>query len=414
DAVAKANGFTVVYAEGTDFGEGRHAWNTGHLLRRQVRDADDIAYFDALIDRLVADHGADPARVFMTGGSNGGMMTFVYAATRPERLAAAAPVIASMFSFDTVPSVPLPMLIINGAQDDEVPLEGGMSKNALVRSGQATPFKAVRDVVDFWVKANRSKREGVVSVKGTVTTTTHAATQGGAVTEFVLDSEGGHGWPGTKSRREGNAPIRAFKGADRVWQFFADKQRGGSKAAGDGAGKGAGAAAGAESKPTSPLFSVEVIDFPELADASRGAPGGGRKVPIKVHMPAGKGPFPVVVVSHGAGGDRDTHFGQAQDLAAHGYAVLCLEHVGSNRDRLKQGFRPMKNLDAMIRDADEVLARPKDFSFAIDCAQRWNQTHEKLKGKLDLDRVGAMWHSFGAFTTMVVCGMRPALDWLTP
>ncbi|MFM7807383.1 MAG: esterase, partial [Planctomycetota bacterium] len=67
DAVAKASGFTAVYAEGTDFGEGRHAWNTGHLLRRQVRDADDIAYFDALIDRLVADHGADPARVFMTG-----------------------------------------------------------------------------------------------------------------------------------------------------------------------------------------------------------------------------------------------------------------------------------------------------------------------------------------------------------
>ena len=45
DPVAKKNGFIAVYAEGTAFGavEGRHAWNTGHLLRRQVRDADDIA-----------------------------------------------------------------------------------------------------------------------------------------------------------------------------------------------------------------------------------------------------------------------------------------------------------------------------------------------------------------------------------
>ena len=74
----------------------------------------------------------------------------------------------------------------------------------------------------------------------------------------------------------------------------------------------------------------------------------------------------------------------------------------------------MKNLDAMIRDADEVLARPKDVSFAIDRASEWNATHEKLKGRLDLARVGAMGHSFGAFTTMVVCGMRPALDWLEP
>lgn len=72
DPVATANGFMAVYAEGTAFGavDGRHAWNTGHLLRRQVRDADDIAYLDVLIDRLIADHGANPARIFMTGGSN--------------------------------------------------------------------------------------------------------------------------------------------------------------------------------------------------------------------------------------------------------------------------------------------------------------------------------------------------------
>jgi predicted dienelactone hydrolase len=74
----------------------------------------------------------------------------------------------------------------------------------------------------------------------------------------------------------------------------------------------------------------------------------------------------------------------------------------------------MKNLDAMIRDAEEVLTRPKDVRFAIDQAQRWNESNEALKGKLDLDHVGVMGHSFGAFTTMVVCGMRPALDWLVP
>ena len=393
DPVAKANGFMAVYAEGTAFGavDGRHAWNTGHLLRRQVRDADDIAYLDGLIDRLIADHGADPARIFMTGGSNGGMMTFVYAVKRPERLAAVAPVVASMFSFDAVPKVPLPILIINGAKDEEVPLAGGMSANALVRAAQATPFKPVREVVDFWVKANRSKSEGAAKTEGSVTTTTYAAGDGGAVTEFIVDRDGGHGWPGAPSRRDGNAPIMAFRGAERVWEFFAGKSR---------------------STPTPAVAAprtVEVIEFPNLVDSAR-----NRRVPIKVHAPSSDGPCPVIVLSHGAGGDWDTHFAQAQDLAANGYVVLCLEHVGSNRERLTNGFRPMKNLDAMIRDADEVLARPKDVSFAIDRASEWNATHEKLKGSLDLARVGAMGHSFGAFTTMVVCGMRPALDWLEP
>jgi poly(3-hydroxybutyrate) depolymerase len=225
DDVARKHRFMVVYGEGTEFRDGMHGWNTGFLLRRQVRDADDIAYLDAVIDTVIRDHGADPERIFMTGASNGGMMTFIYGLARPRRLAAIAPVVATMFSFDTAPDVPLPVLVINGAKDREVPLEGGMSSNALVRRAQAAPFKPVREVVDFWVKVNQSKPEGDAVVDGTVTTTTYAAGPGGAVTEFVLDAAGGHGWPGSPPRWMGGAPITAFHGADRVWRFFADKSR---------------------------------------------------------------------------------------------------------------------------------------------------------------------------------------------
>ena len=180
---------------------------------------------------------------------------------------------------------------------------------------------------------------------------------------------------------------------------------------------------------------VETIEFPDLTDTSRPAttPGGpdsplerlrerrhadaataGRKVPIKVHLPAGGGPYPVVILSHGAGGDWDTHYAQAQHLASHGYAVLCLEHVGSNRERLTQGLKLRQNIDAMIHDANEFMARPRDVSFAIDRATEWNTSHARLRGKLDIHKVGVMGHSFGAYTTMACCGMRPALEWLVP
>ncbi|MFY7951159.1 MAG: alpha/beta hydrolase family esterase, partial [Armatimonadaceae bacterium] len=174
DALARKEGFLVAYAEGTRFGaEGlsQYAWNTGYLLRRQVRDSDDIAYFDTLIERLIREHGADPKRIYMTGGSNGGMMTYVYAVKRPEKLAAAAPMVASMFSFDSVPKTPLPILIINGAKDDEVPIGGGMSKNPIVRRAQAEPFKPLDDVVQFWVKANQADSKPTTIVRGSVTTT---------------------------------------------------------------------------------------------------------------------------------------------------------------------------------------------------------------------------------------------------
>lgn len=186
-------------------------------------------------------------------------------------------------------------------------------------------------------------------------------------------------------------------------------------------------------------LTVETLEFPNLVDAKRSesesatprprlfprlrhsripaentSTGRQRHIPIKVHLPATGGRHPIIVVSHGAGGNWDTHYAQAQHLASHGYAVLCLEHVGSNTDRLKSGVRLMDNLNKMIRDANEVLGRPKDVSFAIDRAEEWNTSHEKLRGRLNVGRVGVMGHSFGAYTSMVICGMRPALDWLEP
>ncbi len=226
DGVARAEGFMVVYAEGTSIaGDERHAWNTGYLLRRQVQDADDIAYFDALIDRLTGEHGADPERIFMTGGSNGGMMTFVYAVARAERLAAIAPVVSAMFTFDQRPAVPLPILMINGAKDEEVPLEGGMSRNPLVRRAQEAPYKPLAEIVEFWVESNRSAATPQVQRQGTLTTTVHEAGADGAQTISIVDSAGGHGWPGTRARRQGNQPITSFSGAERIWEFFRDQRR---------------------------------------------------------------------------------------------------------------------------------------------------------------------------------------------
>jgi predicted dienelactone hydrolase len=157
-------------------------------------------------------------------------------------------------------------------------------------------------------------------------------------------------------------------------------------------------------------LTTRTIEFADLSDAAR----GGRRVPVKVHVPQWTGPFPVVVVSHGGGGNWDANYAQARHLASHGYVVLALEHVASNTDRLRQGMRFGANLKAMTRDASEVLGRPRDVTFALDQAQQWNQSHPELKGVFDMTRVAALGHSFGAYTVLAVCGARPALDWLEP
>ena len=155
------------------------------------------------------------------------------------------------------------------------------------------------------------------------------------------------------------------------------------------------------------------IDFPDLRDEAH----AGRPVPIKLHLAAttaAAGALPIVILSHGAGGSRDANFAQAHHLASYGYAVLAVEHPGSGTARLLEGGRYAANLNAMTRDAAEVLGRPLDVRFAIDMAERWNRNEPHLKGRLDLQRIGMLGHSFGAYTTLVACGARPLLDWLQP
>ena len=72
-ATADAHGFVVVYPDGLD--------RTWHYGRSEI---DDLAFVDALIDHLQATLGVDPARVYVTGMSNGGFFATYLACARPD------------------------------------------------------------------------------------------------------------------------------------------------------------------------------------------------------------------------------------------------------------------------------------------------------------------------------------------
>lgn len=166
-------------------------------------------------------------------------------------------------------------------------------------------------------------------------------------------------------------------------------------------------------------FNVTTFEFRGLKDAKR----NDRPVPIKVHCPEAAGPFPLVIISHGGAGNWDSNVTQATRLASHGYVVLCPEHVYSNTARVREYMRGrggrmrtrfMEALQRITTDPNAVLQRPRDISFAIDTALKWNASESPLKGKIIPDKIAVMGHSFGAYTTLVVCGARPILDYLEP
>lgn len=226
---AAKRGIVVVFAEGIEKG-----WNDGRpaISARDKRRAevDDVAFITALIDRLVADHGIDRRRVYLTGISNGGFMAQRYAIEESHRVAAAAAVTAQVAQAwaDRVPARPVPMLIMNGTEDPLVPYAGG----------QVTVFGEARgavlstaDSVVWWARHNRC--EGAPEVTALPDTDpdddTHATVErhgtcaDASEVLLVRIEGGGHTWPGGKQYLPRGMIGRAsgdVQGAAVIFDFF--------------------------------------------------------------------------------------------------------------------------------------------------------------------------------------------------
>lgn len=147
-------------------------------------------------------------------------------------------------------------------------------------------------------------------------------------------------------------------------------------------------------------YSIERLDFNGLTDPAR-----NRDVPTSVYFPRdAAGPFPLVLLSHGLGGDRSHYVYLAKHLARHGYVVAVPEHVGSS-SRLNIG-----QLATALVDMGECVARRDDLSFLIDEATQWNVLHPKLGGKIDLASIGVTGHSFGGGTAQWIGGAQLHMD----
>ncbi len=130
-----------------------------------------------------------------------------------------------------------------------------------------------------------------------------------------------------------------------------------------------------------------------------------RPVPVKIYSPAtGKGPFPVIVFSHGLGGSREGYEYLGRQWASQGYVAVHVEHLGSDTPALKKGGRVLKELREAAADPANALARPLDVRFVLDQLEKVNRGGSPLAHRLDLDRIGMAGHSFGAWTTLAVAG----------
>ena len=193
--------------------------------------ADDVDFIDALL-RWTADRfsdvtlSLDTARTFVTGPSNGGLMTYRLATELPDRVAAAAAFIANRPELSECPMAtdPIPVLIVNGTDDPLMPYDGGsiVGNRDTVASAEATR--------DYWVEVNRADTtertvtqlpdrdpdDGSIVVCENDPPTTDPVS---ARVRFCRVEGGGHIMPSIDHRLRGQQ-NHDVEGARLAWSFF--------------------------------------------------------------------------------------------------------------------------------------------------------------------------------------------------
>jgi polyhydroxybutyrate depolymerase len=205
-------------------------WNAGHCCGKAVEDDwNDVAFIESAIDGTCSQYAVDKRRIYMIGFSNGGMMTYRFAAERSSLLAAAASVsgaINSKASLDQpewrmpTPERPVPFVIMHGDSDKTVPFEGGRPLDR----ASTREYRSVSDAAAFWITANHSIRGpfredmfgGMVTIDSWMDSSNRNEVRVCRIRNW------GHKWPGGSFTRElsEDHPLKNFDAAQIIWRFF--------------------------------------------------------------------------------------------------------------------------------------------------------------------------------------------------
>ena len=184
------------------------------------RPTNDSLFLAALIDELMGAYDVDPLRVFMTGHSSGGFMSYSFAATHGEKVAAIGPV-AGLSMDRARPDAPVSVVSLHGTADRTVPYGRNRwgaasameSVERFAEHGECEPLPAEelpngRVRLDRWSNQETGIEVALYSIEG-----------------------GGHGWP--RSRR------RSVPATEVIWAFFEAHPRRPAEEEAEGEARGA-------------------------------------------------------------------------------------------------------------------------------------------------------------------------------
>ena len=244
--VADSEGVVLVVPNGTNPRDGdtrgdNQFW-LGARSAQEIEDRPppvDVRFITDLLDRIERRYPVDPARMYVSGASNGGLLTYRLLMQEPERFAAGAAFIANLPATDTdlqTPRIPRPLMITNGTEDRLMKWDGG----EIPMGGGRT--RSTEETVAWWLRVNHAadapRRTRYLPDRAPddecrLREVTWTPESGGAPVRLLAMEGGGHTLPSLRydlpdnfiARRIFGNVCRDAEGAVLAWEFMREFRR---------------------------------------------------------------------------------------------------------------------------------------------------------------------------------------------
>ena len=210
NTIASSENFIAVYPQGSLLNGITH-WNVGGWTVGSF--VDDISFIDLIIETVSDSYSINLHRIYSTGMSNGGYMSFLLACQLSEKIAAVASVTGSMTPqtfYSCQPQRAISVLQMHGTSDGVVPYGGNQAWTM-----------GINTVVNYWRTHNNcSASPTIIDLpdiytfdNSTVQEITYSNGDNNTMVKHYKVNGGGHDWFGVWGNRDINA-------TELIWEFF--------------------------------------------------------------------------------------------------------------------------------------------------------------------------------------------------